>query len=177
MNITFESDDSSPDDNGDFVDADLLTEPVATSSSEMTCQVCGIDIAHLYAGRGRKPKFCVEHKPTVGSRTAASGSTRSVDTLIGQMAEMYAAVGAGLTFIPPTATDGMIISGHATSMAESWRPLILRDPKVRKFWEKMTTGGGWGTVIMAHSVVALAIMQAHNVQLPGFGNRNEVPAS
>jgi hypothetical protein len=166
MEMHFASDDSNPPTDDGFIDADTVT---AISTDELACQVCGI--ALTYGGRGRKPKFCADHKPIKGT-TQARGT--NIDTLIGQMEEMYAALGAATTFLPPVAADGMIIATHAHSMAESWRPLIQRDPKIRKFWEKMTTGGGWGTVIMAHGVVALAIMQVHNVSLPGMGKRQDI---
>ena len=89
------------------------------------------------------------------------------------MTEMYAGIGGTIGMFPPLITDGMMVSASANALAESWRPLIMRDPAVRKFWEKVCTGGGWGAVIMAHGFLVLGIMRAHNVTLPGFGNTSE----
>jgi hypothetical protein len=155
------------------LEADLdvdLESPVTPIVSDYQCEVCATPLT--YGGRGRKPRFCAEHKPK-GSAASKSKAT-NVDTLIGQITDIYVALGSALTFVPPTAADGMIVATHASQMAESWRPLLIRDAKVRKFWERICTGGGWGTVVMAHGVVALAIMQAHNVTLPGFGGNQNV---
>lgn len=161
MEIHF-TDDSNPPD----IDP-IVTEPL-TTDTRFSCEVCGTPLT--YAGKGRYPKYCNEHKPKPPSQGGTGTSIRAtnVDTLIGQMTELYQAVGMGLSFVPPLAIDGMTVTAHSVQLAESWRPLIQRDPKIRKFWEKVCTGGGWGTVLMAHSVVVLAIMQAHDISLPGM---------
>lgn len=156
MDIELSLDDTAP--------FEELLQDEPTVNSGLSCQSCGSPVT--YSGRGRKPKFCADCKPTAPK--AVRTSVKSVDILIAQMTDMYAAVGMGLSFMPSLATDSMIVATNASAMAESWRPLIERDPKIRKMWERMCNGGGWGSVIMSHGMVALAIMRAHDISLPGF---------
>jgi hypothetical protein len=152
--------DTSPDTRG-------YDSPSMNDGTGFRCIVCGTGPLH-YAGKGRHPKFCDDHKPK-GS-TSNSSKTRGgipVDTLIEQIQQLYVAVSTGLTFTP-LALDGMVLADNSAKLAESWRPLILRDPNVRKFWEKVCTGGGWGTVVFAHGIVAMQIAKIHGVAIPGF---------
>lgn len=134
------------------------------SSSRFSCEVCSLPLT--YAGKGRYPRFCAEHKP--GPQRAANttgGRTKSIDILISQMTDLYAGVATGLTFLPSekVQVDGMILASGASKLAESWRPLIENDPKIRKFWTRMTTGSGYGAVIIAHVMIALPILSNHGL--------------
>jgi len=130
---------------------------------DLECEVCGIPLA--YGGRGRKPKYCAEHKPTPGNSTGAKSPRKNanVDSLVTSIESMYMMVGTGLTMVPTTNTDGMIVASNAHDLAESWRPLLERDAKVRKFWEKTFTVSGYGTLLAAHLMVLLPIAQSHNL--------------
>jgi len=142
------------------------------ASTGFQCIVCGT--ALTYGGRGRHPKFCDEHKPKKSASSRTSGGI-PVDVLIDQIQTLYVAMATGATFTP-YALDGMVIAENATTLAESWRPLILRDPKIRKFWEKICTGGGWGTVIFAHGLVAMQIAKMHGVAIPGITPTEPAPS-
>lgn len=81
-------------------------------------------------------------------------------------------IGVGLTVVPNMLpvknrdnyiADGMVVSEKATDLAASWRPLIERDPNVRKMWERLVTGSGWGAVIVSHTMVAVAIASNHGL--------------
>ncbi len=151
----------------DEVPPDIKAYTIGTDkeSTGFTCQACGVPIH--YGGRGRHPKFCDEHKP---KKAASSGRTSGgvpVDVLIDQIQTLYVAMATGATFTP-YALDGMVIAENSEKLAESWRPLILRDPKIRKFWEKVCTGGGWGTVVFAHGLVAMQIAKMHGLAIPGI---------
>lgn len=129
---------------------------------EYSCEVCGEEL--FYGGRGRKPKFCDEHKknrpPTSATRTTRSPS---VDRLVEQISETYRMVGTGLTFNNGTSMDGMVLLESADKLGESWRTLLERDPKIRKMWEKFFTVSGYGAVLAAHAMIALPIMQNHGL--------------
>jgi len=155
--VPLESDDTLPP-------SDDTTEPA--TSDELSCVVCAAPL--FYGGRGRKPKYCDDHKPIRTATGTGKGSAKNIDVLIAQMTDLYLTMSAGLSFIPAAQADGMIIAVEANRLAESWRPLILRDPKIRQFWEKVCTGGGWGTVLMAHGMIAMAIANNHGVTLPGL---------
>lgn len=156
MELSFANTDTSPDN-------DEAVNPLNATDTGRTCKVCGTSI--YYSGRGKPPVYCAEHKPKAGAASRSSG--KSIDVLIDQMTQLYIGVSAGLKFVPQTAQDGMIIALNAQTLAESWRPLMERDPAIRKFWEKVCTGGGWGAVIMAHAMVGMAIANAHGFSLLG----------
>jgi hypothetical protein len=60
-------------DDGETVDgADDVTPVSGASRDELRCEECGTPL--VYAGRGRYPRFCDDHKPVSPSRSS-SGST------------------------------------------------------------------------------------------------------
>lgn len=159
MDISFsDSEESGPD----------LTDNTVKDGNTLSCEVCSIPI--VYSGRGPYPKFCDDHKKQP-AKSRKSG--KNVDTLIEQIGELYMATGALLSMFPATATDSMLVASSATTLAESWRPLIESDAKVRKFFERLVTGGGWGAVIMAHGTLSIGIMRAHNISFPAFGSQQK----
>lgn len=131
----------------------------------LRCQVCGV--ALIYGGRGRKPKFCSEHKKgssnSSGSPISRGGTLKALEN---SLTEMYMALGTGVTLV--SAPDGFVIVNHAEKMAHSWIVLAENNPKVRKFLMKLTTGSGTGAVLIAHGAVALAIMANHDITLNTF---------
>lgn len=134
------------------------------------CTVCGLPIERQ-PGR-RRGKYHDACRPAnAPQRTTSSGGGRAsnVDTLIDGIEQLHIATGAGMGFVPPIAMDGMVVTVNARQLAESWRPLILKDPAIRKFWERATTGSGWGKVVIAYGMVAMAIAGNHGVTLPGMG--------
>lgn len=139
-----------------------------TAFGELECQVCGK--ALIYAGRGRKPRFCEDHKPKGAKSSGSTNRSKGVpiDTLVNNIEQFYMTVGMGLSFLPATQPDSMTVVSSASQLAESWRPAIEANPKIRKFWEKMFTAGSYGTVITAHLIVAIPIMQRHNI-IPSIG--------
>lgn len=61
---------------GEIVDVDVpQTDPVPELSSEYLCEVCGK--ALTYGGRGRKPRFCSEHKKNGRSNTSRRSSAKN----------------------------------------------------------------------------------------------------
>lgn len=151
--------DTSPDTRG-------YGDSATNSGTDFRCIVCGTGPLY-YAGKGRHPKYCDDHRPkgSTPSSSKAKGGV-PVDILIEQITQLYLGVSVGMTFTPYS-MDGMVIADNASKLAESWRPLILRDPKIRKFWEKVCTGGGWGQVVFAHGMVAMQIAQIHGLSIPG----------
>jgi hypothetical protein len=137
---------------------------IPSMDSGLACETCGIPL--VYSGRGRKPKFCNEHKKQTSSNTSEPRTSRkgnSTDVLIANINDLYLTAGTALTMAKGTAYDGMVIAQNASQLAESWRGLIDRDPKIRKFWEKAFTATGYGALIAAHMVVAIPILQHHKL--------------
>ncbi len=131
------------------------------TSYEYSCETCGVEI--FYAGRGRKPRYCDSHRKSAPKSTGSAPRRDSTDSLIESITQLYQGVGMALSFHPKTTTDGMMWTSQAEMMAESWRTLIDRDPKVRKMWVKLCQGSGYGAVIAAHAMVVYPIMQNHNL--------------
>ena len=148
-------------------------------TGERICQSCGLPISDELSG-GRRRKYHDECRPKQQATTGKSGRAGGVniDNLIQQMGSFYRNVGIGVTFLPTCQPDGMAITVEAGNLAESWRPLIEQDKRIRDLWVKITTGSGWGTMIMVHGGLALTIASHHGFQLPGMKAvpQQEVPA-
>lgn len=156
------------DEGGDDIPPIAPEETIYTTGSRI-CQTCSLPIPDEMSG-GKTRKYHEECRPTPGTSKGSTGGGRktNVDTLINQMGDFHRNIGLALSFVPTCSMDGMVVAGGAESMAESWRPLIEKDPKIRKAWEKVVTGSGWGTVIMAYSPIALTIAANHGLRLPGI---------
>lgn len=63
-------------------DTGIPTDTPPAVSDDPVCQVCGAGLT--YSGRGRKPKFCDEHKTASTGRKATSGSS-SVDAAMASL--------------------------------------------------------------------------------------------
>jgi hypothetical protein len=150
------------------------TQPSTFDSDAKLCQVCGLPIERQ-PGR-RRGKYHDQCRPQGAPQRSSGGRATNVDTLIDGIEQLHIATGAGFSFVPPIAMDGMVITANARQLAESWRPLILKDPAIRKFWERATTGSGWGKVVIAYGMVGMAIASNHGVHLPGMSGQ-AVPQS
>lgn len=140
---------------------------ISSPNGTRGCIQCGNP---LPAGADGRFKYCDDCKAnkTQGTKQTRQPRAKSLDQLIESIAGLYAGVGMGLSFIPGDGfvQDGMVVGAESRKLAESWRPLCEKDPAIRKAWEKITTGTGWGAVIITHGMVALAIAGNHGVSLP-----------
>lgn len=148
------------------IDEPPLETTINSDPSSGNCVVCGVELP--YSGKGPRRKYCDDHRKQA-SPSSAAGRTTNVDTLINQIGDFYRHIGMAASFVPPTAMDGMIIAAEASKLAESWRPLIVKDRKIRELWQKITTGSGWGAVILAHGMIGMSIAANHGVHIPGLG--------
>lgn len=71
------------------------TEP---TSDDPTCVVCGTPLT--YSGRGRKPKYCDEHKTTRSTSTTRRGSA-DVELAVQTLHGLYEGLGMPLTLLSP----------------------------------------------------------------------------
>jgi hypothetical protein len=132
-------------------------------ADDLTCEECGTPLT--YAGRGRKPRYCAEHRkqPAANPRKVPSGRIGSTDALVNQISNLYMVLGTVLGMSKATTFDGMIVASNAAELAESWRPILDSNPKVRAFWEKASTTGNLSVLIGAHIGVILPIMAHHGI--------------
>lgn len=132
------------------------------------CEVCGTSLT--YGGRGRKPRFCDEHKRN-GKPAGTRSSSGSMAALERQLGDLYRSLGMGVTMVDPE--SGFEIVGAADKLAHSWIVLAETNPKVKRFLVKLTTGSGVGAVIFAHGAVLLPILQRHDMLPNLFGSGKE----
>lgn len=138
----------------DVFDVSTATDISFLDEAPYRCETCGT--ALHYGGRGRKPRFCDEHK-----KGGASKSPASLKALEASLTEMYMGLGFGVTMLDQY--DGQTITASAESLAHSWIVLAEANPKVKKFLQKLTTGGGAGAVIIAHAMVGVPILMHHGI--------------
>lgn len=87
--------------------ADGITEPTPdtpSQSSDLTCETCGTPL--VYAGRGRRPRFCDEHRRTSQPRTPGARSpsrATGVEDALARMEMAYGLVATGLMMVNPVA--------------------------------------------------------------------------
>jgi hypothetical protein len=136
---------------------------VSNDEAPYRCEICGTSLT--YSGRGRKPKFCSEHRK--GGTTTSNGrkATANMAVLENNIADLYRGLGMGLSFVDPI--SGMEVAGSADKLAASWITLAESNPKVKKFLIRITTGTGVGAVVIAHATVAYPILK-RNDMLPNF---------
>ena len=151
----------------DPIDPPDISPDVGSGDTERPCATCGLP---LPAGAHGRTKYHAECRPT--QQSTPTGRKRAgnvdIDQLVSDIAQLHATVGAGLTYLPPTQRDGMVIAGNATGLAESWRPVLIKDKAVRDFWVKATTNTGWGRIVVAYGMLCIAIAGNHGVKLPGL---------
>lgn len=90
-------------------------------------------------------------------------SKRDTDFIVGGLEKFYHNTGMMLFIV--NQHDGAQIAKNAHDLAESWRNLLDTDAKLRRRMMKMLEAGGWSTVVTAHLIVAIPIMQNHGVTL------------
>lgn len=137
------------------------------ASGDRICVACGLGIPNDGSRGYNRRKYHDECRPQQ-SNTPRSSRGTNIDMLIGQIADLHRNIGMGLSFVPNMSLDGMAVASEASKLAESWRPLIEKDPKIRKAWERITTGSGWGTVMLAYGGIGLTIASHHGLNLPGM---------
>lgn len=120
-------------------------------------KVTDIPVDQVPPGFGDQPK---DEPP---KRNSAQSRSRSVNAIIESMEKGYLSLGVGVQFFDEQA--GILIVRSAGDLAESWRTVLESDTKLRRKFEQMIKGTGWGAVIIAHAMVALPIMQAHGLSL------------
>lgn len=127
------------------------TDTPPPASEDPTCLECGVPL--IYGGRGRKPKWCDEHKPRRTSGT--SGGRKSGDVAQAQavLDGLYRGLTMGLMAISPVAAaqwNAKIDDLQATNAV-----LLAGDKDLTRTICKMGQGGGKLAFAAAH-VMAVA---------------------
>lgn len=111
------------------------------SSSDLTCQVCGTPLT--YGGRGRKPKFCDDHKksPSSGSSTRSSGGRAGaeVEAAMAALEGMHTVLSMALMVIAPNAA--MEWQAQLPALNDRNRGILGADKELAKKIAKMASKG------------------------------------
>src|SRR5450759_2227117 len=106
--------------------------------------------------RGRPP----------GSKNKPSG--KSTDTALKEGLESYVGlIGSGLTMLPRTREDGLVLLAGGDAWVEATMTLAKSDPRVRHALDVALTGGAWGGFIVATASIAIPIAANHGL-VPAF---------
>ena len=142
---------------------DQIPDEPAPSAFEYACEVCGTELT--YGGRGRKPRFCDEHKSGskgTTTRRAASGKNaqlaqQAADVL--SQANAMIALALNLPFSPlqlPVTSATIVAADEGFN--EQARRALLTDPKLAAM---LLRGGGVSGkigLVVAYGMLAGAIV-------------------
>lgn len=149
-----------PDDPADDVLPDMPRDVAPPTTDGPTCQVCGIPLE--YAGRGRKPTRCAEHKRGGGgnAKKAASNSTalgKQAAAVLGQLNGLLA-TGLMLAPMPYRLTEtASAIANANDGFEEAAAKALSSDPKLAKLILKGGEASGKVALIIAYGMLAGAV--------------------
>lgn len=105
--------------------------------------------------------------PTVEALNAKEPPSRKGE-FIEPMANLYGFIALGVAVAEAQTgrkdNCAKTIDDNAVAIATAWDDLARTNPNVRRVLRKLTAGGAWGGIIMAHMPIALAIANNH---MPG----------
>jgi len=118
---------------------------LADAPKDIACEVCGKDIAYLYKGKGRKPKYCEEHKPGrsasgIGTPRTRAGSA-GVKQAVANLENMYNMLGMGL-YMFGAKESASLLAQSVPGLSDQNRQFLEADPALVKMLNKAGTAGG-----------------------------------
>ena len=134
--------------------------PIPESNSDLSCIVCGRPLT--YAGRGRKPQYCEDHRPG-SQRTTKQASTRTSkdERLRKELASTLALVGVGVMTLD--AYDGLVIIDRSADTVDALMTVAEHNPKVRKALEQILEVSVWAALGTAIAGMAVPIAVHHKM--------------
>lgn len=131
------------------------------TSHEYSCEVCGVELR--YGGRGRKPKYCDDHKRQSG---AASGKvSRSTS---GKASQLAAQATEALAQINSLSAIGLLMAGMPLTSAalaqcdatfrEQAYAALLTQPDLCKTILKAGTTSGLAALVMAYAALGVSVL-------------------
>lgn len=121
------------------------------------CEICGDAVPPTPSGRKPRLMLCEEHRK--GHTPRKGTSTTTVNAIVVGLEDIYRAIGLVVTFAHPA--DGQLVALRAHDLAESWRPLLEQDARLRKWLSKAMQASGWGSVLITHALLGGAIAANH----------------
>lgn len=133
------------------------TDEIPSTQYEFHCEKCGVGFEH--SGRGRKPKYCPEHRGTRSSNTTSKVKGTN-EQLAAQALEVLcgfngiAAFGMRLMRLTET---GQAITDRETAFREQAYLALLMDPKLCQTILKSSGTSGIMGLFMAYGMLGAAI--------------------
>jgi hypothetical protein len=160
MTIAFQAAEFPPDE----ITPESASAPEPTPvDGELTCAVCGKPLT--YAGRGRKPKFCDDHRTGNGARKAGMGTAPARATknekMRRELTSTLGLIGVGLMAVEPY--DGLVVLDRAEATVDALMDVAEHNPRVRKVLESMIEVSVWGALGAAVAGMAAPIAAHHGI--------------
>jgi hypothetical protein len=123
--------------------------PQSSGTMDLSCEVCGVPL--IYGGRGRKPRFCEDHKPA-RSASIPRGSS-DVAQALAVMDGMYTMLSMLLTVASPNAL--VMFRQQVPMLQERNAVFFAADKNLCKSVCKVGSKGG-KTAFVSSNVLAVA---------------------
>lgn len=147
---------------GDPVIVDI--DSGSTSSDDLTCQVCGVGLT--YGGRGRKPKFCDDHKKSSssGSSTRSSGARAGaeVEAAMAALDGLHTVMSMALMVIAPTAA--LEWQSQLPALNDRNRGILGADKELAKKIAKMASKGSSPMLFLSYGAAIAPVAGAASME-------------
>ena len=150
----------------DFEQTDIPTAPpddiAPPSTYEWSCETCGKEL--FYAGKGRHPRFCDEHK--TGGKTRGKGTGGNV-VLARQAAAVLSQLNGliAMGLLAPVTTIGLPLPQTATALAgaaegfdETAYAALVTDPALCRLILRGGGASGKVALLIAYGMLAVAVV-------------------
>lgn len=112
-----------------------------------------------YSGRGRRPKFCDEHKPNRSKsspRATGKGAEQTARAAAGMLSQLNGLIGMGLSMYGLTMTAEQINTANA-QFEEAATQALVNDPKLAKKIIGLGATSGKATLAVAYGMLGASI--------------------
>ena len=131
-----------------------------------------------YAGRGRRPKYCDEHKKSTATRSGGGSRTprtsRDVDVACTTMAALYDGIAKGLLLVSPNAAIAW--DGQIDGLNDRNRTILATNPSLAKRIASTAAKGGTASFVLSHVIAVAPVVVAVRADLAvRAARRDETP--
>ena len=132
----------------------------APPGPEFTCEVCNVELE--YSGRGRKPRFCAEHKRGAASaKSSASprrGNSAEVRSAMATLEQFYGMISLGLMMVSPNAATTW--ASQLDQLQASNQLALTGDKALCRSINRLGEASGKGMFVVAHAMAAAPVAGA-----------------
>lgn len=138
---------------------DISTDmPEPEPTPEFVCQESGCNRELFYGGRGRKPKYCDEHKPSRSKGTGTGRrSSKDVDVAVTTLDQAYSLIAMGLFGIGARQAS-TILTTAADEQKAANRAFLEMDPALAKRIASLGRTGGMYAFITSQVMMMMPVV-------------------